>query len=107
MRDRSDELKNIDSYNQQHIHTYKNYTIQHVLQKNLNIPEDVAKDILKNTRVRAYSYSPIFMNPYRITQEINNQIQVEDTTDEIEGLYRPGHINLKYHYSINKDVPNL
>jgi hypothetical protein len=47
------------------------------------------------------------MKPYRISQKLGQGIKVEDNESSVEGLYSPGHNELKFHYSINRDVPNI
>lgn len=44
---------------------------------------------------------------YRITQAINGDVQLVDSFNSQETPYKTGHNNLKYHYSINSDVPTL
>lgn len=46
------------------------------------------------------------MKPYRFTQKVGGDIVFQDKA-EVEIPYHPTNRNLKFHYSINQDVPNL
>lgn len=45
------------------------------------------------------------MKPYRISQKLDGSIKIDDMTDTLEGLYSPDESHLKFHYSINQDMP--
>ena len=46
------------------------------------------------------------MKPYNLKQKLSGKLEVDEVLDEqMEGRYRPGGANLKFHYSINQDLP--
>lgn len=51
------------------------------------------------------AYSPVWIKPYRVHQKINGEIEVDEPNANVETPYHPSHLNLKFHYSINKDIP--
>jgi hypothetical protein len=57
--------------------------------------------------IDSVAYTPSQRKSYRITQKLKGKVEVQDDDGQVEGLYNPGHLHLKSHYSIDGQVANL
>lgn len=82
----------------------KNFTIEDELQQDLGISKETSIQAAQQT-IHGIAYSPS-MKPYHLRQKYSGKLEVDDIVAEnLEGKYRPGGANLKFHYSINHDLP--
>lgn len=106
MKDRTSQLRAIQQFNSKLLTRNKNTRYTEILSDILDISDKTSEEVAKIT-VNAKAYSPITNSVYRISQILNEEVKVLDNVNNLEPKYKPGHNNLKFHYSINSDVPTL